>query len=86
MKIPWQSVNTETLDSLLEEIVTRDGTDYGAIEKSTEQKVTFARNQLKSGYAVLFWNSEIESATLLSPQQAAIAEADATAISLNNEN
>lgn len=66
MKIPWQELSSETLDSLLEEIVTRDGTDYGAQEKTTEQKVTLARNQLKSGLAVLYWNTELESATLLS--------------------
>ncbi len=66
MKIPWQELSSETLDSLLEEIVTRDGTDYGAQEKTTEQKVTLARNQLRSGLAVLYWNTELESATLLS--------------------
>jgi len=65
VKIPWQELSSESLDSLLEEIVTRDGTDYGAQEKTTEQKVTLALNQLKSGLAVLYWNTELESATLL---------------------
>ncbi len=69
MKIPWNEIPAPTLDAMLEEIVTRDGTDYGVTEKTTLQKVTFARNQLKSGLAILFWDAESESATLLSPSQ-----------------
>lgn len=74
MQIPWQSLSSATLNTLLAEIVTRDGTDYGAAEKSTEQKVTYARNQLQSGHAVLLWNSELESASLVTPEQAAEVE------------
>ena len=64
------SLDAITLDKLLEEIVTRDGTDYGVVEKSTLQKVTGARNQLKGGYAILIWNRESESASLVSRDQA----------------
>jgi len=74
MKIPWDSLSAETLNALLEEIVTRDGTDYGAVEKSIEQKVAFARHQLKSGYAVLVWDSELESASLITPEEAGLLE------------
>ncbi|MBX2869483.1 MAG: YheU family protein [Acidiferrobacterales bacterium] len=70
MIIPWQSLSDDVLDALLQEVVTRDGTDYGAMEKTTEQKVTFARNQLKSGYAALLWNTESESASLVSSEVA----------------
>jgi uncharacterized protein YheU (UPF0270 family) len=69
--VPWQSLEVETLDSLLEEIVTRDGTDYGIAEKSTTEKLTRARNQLRSGFAVLVWNPESESASLVSREEAA---------------
>ena len=74
MKIPWESLPGETLDTLLEEIVTRDGTDYGDVEKSTSQKLTYARNQLKAGYAILYWDAELESASLLTPQQVQLVE------------
>jgi uncharacterized protein YheU (UPF0270 family) len=70
VKIPWKELSSQTLDSLLEEIVTRDGTDYGVQEKTTEQKVILARNQLKSGLATLYWNTELESATLLNKTDA----------------
>lgn len=74
MQVPWRSLPADTLDRLLEEIVTRDGTDYGGVEKSTMQKVTLARNQLQSGHAVLFWNAELESASLVTPQYAEAME------------
>ncbi len=70
MIIPWQSLNTDILDAMLEEIVTRDGTDYGDVEKTTLQKVSYAKNQIKAGYALIFWNTELESASLISPEQA----------------
>jgi uncharacterized protein YheU (UPF0270 family) len=69
MKIPWQRLPPETLESVLEEIVTRDGTDYGLLEKSTAQKVKIAKNQLVSERAFLYWDSESESASLISEEQ-----------------
>ena len=67
--IPKNALDAETRDRLLEEIVTRDGTDYGATEKSTVQKLTRARNQLSSGFALLVWDPESQSASLLPREQ-----------------
>ena len=72
--VPWRSLSPETLDNLLGEIVTRDGTDYGAIEKSTLSKLTRARNQLEAGHAVILWDPKTESASLVSAEQAAALE------------
>jgi uncharacterized protein YheU (UPF0270 family) len=69
MKIPWQKLPPDTLESVLEEIVTRDGTDYGLLEKSTAEKVKTAKNQLVSERAFLFWDSKSESASLISLEQ-----------------
>jgi len=76
VKIPWQELSAQTLDTLLEEIVTRDGTDYGNSEKSTVEKVTHAKNQLIAGFGVLYWNSELESASLISKERAQELEAE----------
>ena len=69
IEIPWKSLPPETLDALLEEIVTRDGTDYGAVEKTTAQKQLMARRQLEAGYVLLLWNDESESASLVSREE-----------------
>lgn len=34
MLVPYQDLAPETLDSLIESIVLRDGTDYGEVEMS----------------------------------------------------
>lgn len=39
MIIPWQQVDSETLDNLLEAFVLREGTDYGEHERSLTEKL-----------------------------------------------
>ena len=70
MIIPLDSLEQEMLESLLAEIVTRDGTDYGEVELATEQKIQNAIRGLKDGRIKLFWDLETESASLLSSEQA----------------
>ena len=66
MQIPYEKLEEEVLFELLKDIVTRDGTDYGWEEKSTEQKVSAAFAALKNGKACLYWDSESETASLQS--------------------
>jgi len=49
--------------------VTRDGTDYGLIEKSTAEKIEVARKALQTGRARLFWDQETGTAALLDKEQ-----------------
>ena len=69
LEIQWQDLEEETLLRLLSELVTRDGTDYGVVERSTEAKVAAALRQLQKGSAVLYWDEESESASLLTRDQ-----------------
>ena len=65
MRIPWQQIKPEVLTQLLEEIVTRDGTDYGSEEISVDEKVNNVLRSLKDGDAVLGWDVELATANLL---------------------
>ena len=49
MIIPWQDLDPETLDNLIESFVLREGTDYGEHERSLTDKVADVKQQLKSG-------------------------------------
>ncbi|HAS48820.1 MAG TPA: hypothetical protein DCS33_05965, partial [Gammaproteobacteria bacterium] len=49
MNIPYQELEAETLRAIIEEFISREGTDYGAHEYSLEQKVQQVRNQLERG-------------------------------------
>ncbi|CNI25243.1 Uncharacterised protein family (UPF0270) [Yersinia thracica] len=65
MLIPWQQVDSETLDNLLEAFVLREGTDYGEQERSLTQKVADVRRQLVSGEAVLVWSELHETINIM---------------------
>ena len=54
-------LSPETLRGLVEEFVTRDGTDYGAVEQSTEAKIEQVLAQLRSGEARLVFDPETET-------------------------
>ncbi|MFQ0992489.1 YheU family protein [Gilliamella apicola] len=56
MIIPWQNLDSQTLDNIIEYFVLREGTDYGLQEKSLQEKVTQVKSQLIDGTAAIFWS------------------------------
>ena len=65
MKIPHTALDPYTLQSLIEEYVSRDGTDYGLVEISLETRVAQAHQQLASGQILIWYDPDSESCTLL---------------------
>lgn len=65
MIIPWENLAADTLDSLIESFVLREGTDYGVHEKSLAKKVEDVRRQLKNGEAVLVWSELHETVNIM---------------------
>ncbi|WP_392566355.1 YheU family protein [Utexia brackfieldae] len=61
MIIPWQQLEQATLNNVIEYFVLREGTDYGAKEKSLAQKVADIKRQLIEGKLVLVWSELHES-------------------------
>jgi uncharacterized protein YheU (UPF0270 family) len=51
--IPVDRLSPEALGGLIEEFVTRSGTDYGQREASLDEKCAAIRKQLTSGRAVI---------------------------------
>ena len=66
LEIPWQKLSPEALRGLLEELVTRDGTDYGEVEFSTEQKVEHLRAALEKNRAIIAFSPATESWSIVS--------------------
>jgi uncharacterized protein len=58
MLIPHGSLTDSTLQNLIEEFVTREGTDYGVGHFSLEQKVAQVRRQLEHGIAVIHYDPD----------------------------
>lgn len=65
MIVPYQDLDNETLTNLIESIVLRDGTDYGMIELSLEEKVALVKQQLNEGSAVIEYSEEHESVNII---------------------
>ena len=65
MIIPWQQLDSQLLYALLEDIVTRDGTDYGTTEVGTETKVKQLLKQLQTAKATLVWDSVSETGNII---------------------
>ncbi|MFI5378006.1 MAG: YheU family protein [Tepidisphaerales bacterium] len=63
--IPCDRLRAETLDALIEEFVTRDGAVHGHTDTPIERQIAAVRRQLKSGDAVILYDEETESLTIL---------------------
>ena len=58
-------LSPRALRGLVEEFVTRDGTDYGAVERSVEDKIARVEAQLASGEVRIVFDPETESANIV---------------------
>lgn len=64
-KIPIDRLTPEALQGVIEEFISREGTDYGAVEASMETKIRQVRSKLESGMAVLLFDDETETTQIL---------------------
>ncbi|HDR1334660.1 hypothetical protein SAMN05421675_0773 [Pasteurella multocida] len=61
MIIPWQELEEETLNNIVEGFILREGTDYGQCELSLEQKKQALLSQIQQGTVVIVWSELHES-------------------------
>ena len=64
MIIPHTDIAPATLNALIEEFVTRDGTDYGDIEASMATKVQQVINQLERKEVFIVYSEEYETCNI----------------------
>jgi uncharacterized protein YheU (UPF0270 family) len=69
MRVPLDALSPAALRGVVEEVVTREGTDYGE-EVPLEVKVEQVMAQLRSGAALIVFDPETESCTILSAEEA----------------
>jgi uncharacterized protein YheU (UPF0270 family) len=65
LRILYDQLSPEALHGVIEEFVTRDGTDYGEIEIPLKTKVNQVLTQLKFGKAVIVFDPESETCNIL---------------------
>lgn len=65
MIIPHSEIAPETLRSIVEEFVTREGTDYGETELALDEKVDRLLSCIKDKTVLIVFNEELESVNLV---------------------
>ena len=69
MDIPYTELSRETLTAVIEEFITREGTDYGDVEYSLADKIRHVRRQLELGEVKITFDPDSETCTLVSTRQ-----------------
>ena len=65
MIIPYDELSEHALQSLIDDFVTRDGSDYGLEEMSRQEKAAQLLVALKSGEMLISYDDETESCGLV---------------------
>ena len=65
MDIPWQALPEDTLTALIEEFVSREGTEYGWHDYSLADKVAQVRLQLKRGETRIDFDPDSETCNIV---------------------
>ena len=64
IEVPWERLSAAALKGVIEEFVTREGTDYGHEEVSLSDKVAEVRKQLEQGEVVVLFDARTQSVNL----------------------
>ncbi len=63
--VPYTALSADALAGVIEEFITREGTDYGQDEHSLEQKKASVMRQVERGDVVIVFDPEAEATTLV---------------------
>ncbi len=65
IEVPCESLSPEALEGLVDEFITREGTDYGEREQSLDEKRASVMRQLARNEVAIIFEFESESTTLV---------------------
>ncbi len=65
MEIPRSQLSDKALRAIIEEFVTREGSEYGPIEYSFEDKVDHVIQQLERGEVIVTFDAASETCNLI---------------------
>lgn len=65
VEVPLAALSPAALRGLVEEFVTRDGTDYGRSERSLDDKVRDVMRQLERGEAKILFDPESRATNIV---------------------
>lgn len=62
--VPWKELSADGLRGVIEEFVSREGTEYGAEDVPMDDKVAAVIRQLDKGEVVLLFDAETQTTNL----------------------
>lgn len=65
VEVPYTALSADALRGLVEEFVTRDGTDYGVRERTVEEKCSDVMRQLERGEVKIVFDPASRSANVV---------------------
>jgi len=65
VEVPLERLDTDTLQALLAEYASRDGTDYGELETPLEDKISQLKAQLESAQPRILYDADSEQWDIL---------------------
>jgi len=65
IEIPHDSLQPDTLRAVVEEFITRNGTDYGERERTLDSKVTDVLRQLERGEVVVVFDPRTSTTNIV---------------------
>jgi uncharacterized protein YheU (UPF0270 family) len=71
IEVPRHALSPEALRGVIEEYVTRAGTDYGAQERTIEEKIADVERQLERGEAIIVFDVDTATTNIVAPGSAA---------------
>jgi uncharacterized protein YheU (UPF0270 family) len=76
-KIPVNKLSPEALQGVINEFISRDGTDYGEMEVSPETIFKHVKDKLETGLAVLIFDDEAETTNIFLANDPVLKRLDA---------
>jgi hypothetical protein len=65
VEVPYEQLEPETLQNLIQEFVTRDGNDWGDVDGALENKVSQVMQQLRNRKAMIVFDLKSETANIV---------------------
>jgi uncharacterized protein len=75
--IPVNKLSAKALQGVIEEFISRQGTDYGEIEASLETNFKQVKHKLQNGLAVLVFDDETETTNIFPADEPILKKLDA---------
>ena len=67
--VPFENLSADALTGVIEDFINREGTDYGLEEVDHETKIQQILSQLRSGQALIAFDNNTETVTIIHKEQ-----------------